>query len=182
MNDATAAAPPQRSTFVNVVAWILICFSMMQMLVLISLLPNAMHTTSSPGVMQQSMYADRSTEDFPLHAMLMPPYFQVLVVLYLACCAFMLVSSIGLLLRKNWARLLFIILLLLGIALMLGLGVFLVSLLYPALYTGLLAAFNGSLGSAIFSILFMLLSFSISFLLAWIIKRLLSAPIRAEFG
>lgn len=101
-----------RSTFVTVVGWLFVAFSGFG--TLIGVLQNLMlHLFFPLAQMRQDLPADAG----------LPPMFQFLAAhfawffaLALANNAAMLVASIGLLRRRNWARLLFIGLLVLGIA------------------------------------------------------------------
>jgi hypothetical protein len=178
-----------KSTFVTVVAWIFIALSSFGTIMSIS-----------QNIMIQIMLRGR---DMSHAALALPPgappfvalifaniqwfFLAVLLIMVLA-----LVSSIGLLRRLNWARLCFIGLMALAIAwqilgLVIQLAVF---SSMKALFSNVTAQGNpnvtvqGTLDMTMFivvAIMSVLFALGLSTIFGWIIKKLLSAPITAEF-
>lgn len=148
-----------RSTFVTVVAWIFIVLSGLG--VLISIMQNAM-----VWVMARDF-----GEGLPLVFKLIFPAILLLEVWWLA-------SAIGLLLRKNWARISFIVLLGLGILYMVGSTV-----TQWVLLARMPVSNDASFASIrlMMQIVTLVMALGVSLLFGWIIKRLRSVPIKAEF-
>jgi hypothetical protein len=97
-----------------------------------------------------------------------------------------LIASIGLLRRKNWARLLFIGLMAFGIVWSLG-GIVLQQFLFPEAPHGLLMddpgfALTFTPVLLIMKIASAVIAIGMSLLFGWIIRKLSSPVIRAEFG
>lgn len=173
----------QRSVFVTVVAWIFIALSGFG--TLISILQNILiQTAFSSAEFNQAMQAP-APPGTPPFAMFMATHMHWFFLLFLLASAFMLVSSIGLLKRWNWARLCFVGLMVLGIAWQLvGLGI------QFSMFSSMREQFSAAatqggpdmgpffVAIAVVSVLFALV-FGVLF--GWIAKRLLSAEIAAEF-
>lgn len=170
-----------RSSFVTVVAWIFIVLSglgtlvsimqniMIQVMFNATEMEKAMHAAPPPGV--------------PPFAAFMTSHFQLLFVAFLIISVSMLASSIGLLKRKNWARLIFICLMGLGILWNLG-GLVLQLTMYSSMQSSFANVPDAAdmksfmIAMAVFSVIFAL-GFSVLF--GWIAKRLLSPSIVTEF-
>ena len=104
-NSEIQAAP--RSTFVSVVAWVFIVFTGFG--TLMSLMQSIMfHTMFSMPEMQTAMDSADSTAGIPPYANFMFNHFELIFLLFFLMTLFALISSIGLLKRKNWARKVFI--------------------------------------------------------------------------
>lgn len=164
-----------RSTFVTVVSWIFIVGSGFATL-----------TTLMQNVMVHVMF---KTEEFSQVPQDMPPgaafifeNFQFIVLAFLLLSIVMLVSSIGLLKRKNWARWVFIIVLSLGIVWSLG-GILLQALLFPSMpelqqnprfdeFQTMQSVMQWFV--AIFGI-------GVAVLFGWIVKTLISDSVKREF-
>lgn len=181
-----------RSTFVTVVAWIFIILS--GFATFISLLQNVM-----VGFMPRAMF-DSAMQDSTF-ARVLPPagrfmftHLQLLVLCTLILTALMLAASIGLLNRRKWARLVFIGLLGFGIVYNLA-GL----VLEQSMMSSMTAQFpldsafsaDSTLRStaqqfdqmmAGFRIVMYVVTIGFAALFGWIIAKLLSRPIRAEFG
>jgi 4-amino-4-deoxy-L-arabinose transferase-like glycosyltransferase len=114
-------------------------------------------------------------------------HFQTLVLLMLVVCSAMLISSIGLLRRRNWARLLFIGLL--------GLGI-MYSIAALVLQQSMMSSFNASLPPdstfrqtgqdfrqmlGAMRVVMFVVAIGFVGVFAWIIAKLVSPPIRQEF-
>jgi len=121
----------------------------------------------------------------PPLATFMFTYFQLFFLAFLLVSALMLVSSIGLLKRWNWARICFVGLMGLGILWQLvGLGIQ-YSMLSPMQEQFASATTHGGpnmqpflIAMTVASVLF---AVGLGVLFGWIAKKLLSAPIAAEF-
>jgi hypothetical protein len=179
---------PPRSSFVTVVAWIFIILSALS--TLIGALQNLM-IRSMPFDQLQSALRDSMTAQIPGPARLMFSHFQLLLLATFVLSLLMLISSVGLLRRRNWARLLFMGLLILGIIYMIG-GLF----VQQSFMSSLTASFNAAAPQdstfraneqqfqSIFRVmrLFMIvLSLGIAAVFGWIVARLASPKIRLEF-
>lgn len=181
MDTYTGPSVPAKSTFVTVLAWIFIVLS--GFATLIGVMQN---------IMIQTMFADpkfneglsRMPPDAPAFASFMASNFRLFFAVMLACFALTLVSSIGLLKRRNWARLVFICIMTLGIIWNLG-GLalqFTMFSSFPPLpkESHESDAFQSMfIGFMIFGVA---VAIAFSALYAWIIKRLVSPSIVAEFG
>jgi len=101
----------KRSSFVNVFAWISIVFSGFG--ILIGILQNVMMQT----VMKDANFeqAIGQNENLPPLMKLMFENFELLVMGTLLMTIVVFIASIGLLKRKNWARIFFIVFLIVGI-------------------------------------------------------------------
>jgi len=164
-----------RSTFVTVVAWIFIIGS--GLATLMSLMQNIMI-----HVMFDKDKFSHLPEDTPTGAAFMFENFQIIFLAFLIICILMLVSSIGLLKRKNWARLVFIFILSLGILWSLG------SLILQAVFFSTMPEMAQGPEYQEFKTMQTLMqwftaiiSIGFAILFGWIIKRLLSGTVKQEF-
>ena len=186
--DQPGIAAPPRSSFVTVVAWIFIVLSAFS--TLIGALQNLM-IRSMPFDQLNSALQDSTAAQLPAPARVMFSHFQLFFLVTFLLSLLMLISSIGLLRRHNWARLAFIGLLVLGIIYLLG-GLF--------LQQSFMSSFNRSFSAAapqdslfranaqqfesfftamrVFMIVF---SLGIAGVFGWIVARLASAKVRTEF-
>lgn len=186
-----SSAPP-RSTFVTVVAWIFIILS--GFATFISLLQNLM-----VGYMPRDMF-DSAMQDSTF-ARVMPPaarfmfsHLQLLVLCTFILTGLMLAASIGLLHRRNWARLVFIGLLGLGIVYNLA-GLVLQQSMLSSMTSQVPFAAASNADSTFrstaqqfdqmlagFRVVMYVVTIGFAVLFGWIIAKLLSRPIREEFG
>jgi len=186
--DQPGIAAPPRSSFVTVVAWIFIVLSGFS--TLIGALQNLM-IRSMPFDQLNSALQDSTAAQLPAPARVIFSHFQLFFLVTFLLSLLMLISSIGLLRRHNWARLAFIGLLVLGIIYLLG-GLF--------LQQSFMSSFNRSFSAAapqdslfranaqqfesfftamrVFMIVF---SLGIAGVFGWIVARLASAKVRTEF-
>lgn len=177
----TSTIEPARSEpwskFVTVVAWVFIVFtgiaallSLMQSVVLFGYI--------GPDLVGRYF---EDPENMPAFTRLIVQAFPLLLVVNLTASVVTLVSSIGLLKRKNWARVVFIGMMLFGIVYQFGCLIYMWSLMHIiyrqisdesqiGYHVRLIQA--GSLVSALIGCL----------LLVWILRRLKSAELREEFG
>ncbi len=165
-------SPAERSTFVTVLAWVLIVLSGFGSLM--TLLQNVVLFFVFPFA---EMSATAIEADEPLWARFIYLWF----VLALLVCATTLVGSIGLLQRKSWGRRLVVTILGLGVVWCLvaaPLGHFMMQM--PADFGEVDPGLRRmQTVTTVFSAVFGLL---LAGLFGWLVKRLLSAEVRAEFG
>ena len=174
----------QRSAFVTAVAWIFTALAGFS--TLIALLQNIMLSVMFSGEEFRAAAREaQAAQDMPAVFRFMFENFRYLFLAFLVLSATTLVSAIGLLLRKNWARLLFI-----GI---MGLGILwnLSSLALPFVMSSLIPEIpahappdfqNGfKVMWTIMTVFSVIIGLAIAAVLAWIIKRLVSEEIRREF-
>ena len=170
-----------KSNFVTVLAWIFIVLS--GFATLIGVLQN---------IMVQTMFADPQFNESlskvpsgaPASAAFMANNIRLMFAIALGVFATTLVSSIGLLNRRNWARIIFIGIMGLGILWNIGGLVFQFIMFSSFPPTSQAphepAAFQSMfVGMLVFGAC---LAIAISVLFGWVIKRLVSKPIAAEFG
>lgn len=113
--EAAPIQPPQPSTFVNVLAWIFIVLA--GFTTCISILQNIMiHTLFPREEMQQAMQQAEHNQQIPPYFEFMFNHFDLFFAAFLVISATTFIAAIALLKRKNWARILFIGLMALGIA------------------------------------------------------------------
>ena len=171
----------ERSTLVTVVAWIFIVLA--GFATLISLLQNIMIQTMFDGSqMDQALQARPA--DMPAISFFIASHMRLFFVLFLLMSAVTLAASVGLLLRRNWARLAFVAIMILAIVWNLG-GLLVQAMMIP----GMLDKFAEAPGppdmQPFLYVMFgvtVLIAVGISVLFAWIAKRLLSPAVRGEFG
>ena len=178
---------PARSTFVTVVAWIFIALDGMTAFILT--IQNIVVNTIFPLA---QLHAGMAKAEATGH---LPPYFSAvfehLRPLLLAClllALIKLVAAIGLLRRVNWARLLFITLLALGIAWSFAgivLQHFLLSSMLemprpPNAPQDFETAFRGMM--IVIRVFSAMMAIGFAVLYAWMIRKLVSPAIAAEFA
>lgn len=190
MTPPTLARP--RSTFVTVVAWVFIILS--GFTALISLLQNLMVAYMPRDLFDTAMQDSTFARVIPPAARFMFSHFQLLLLCMFILVALMLAASIGLLQRRNWARLVFIGLLGLGILYNLA-GL----VLQQSMLSSMTAQFpldsavsaDSNLRSTVqqfdemmagFRVVMYVVTIGFVALFGWIIAKLVSRPIREEFG
>src|SRR5512140_685495 len=179
---ATRPTPP-RSTFVTVLAWIFIVLG--GMATLMSLLQNIMVALLFRPEMMMEAAKDLPKDEGPAAlASFMIMNFRLFFLLFLVLSALTLASAIGLLLRRNWGRMLFVALMVIGMAWNI------VALGLMFLFFGAMADLpsRGGADAQAFQVFFLFgaainVLFVVGFtvLFGWIVKRLLSPDIRREF-
>ena len=169
-----------QSTFVTVLAWIFIALSGLG--TFIALLQNIVINTVFPfEQMSSTLTQDPNT---PPMAIFMFEHLRLLFFAFLAVSTATLVVAIGLLRRRNWARLTFVAFLALSIVWNVA-GLFLQHAMMgsmpplPKAPPEFAQDFQ-AMASRIF-IVGVVMSVGFSVLYGWLIKRLLSPQIRAEF-
>jgi len=167
-----------QSTFVTVLAWIFIILSAFS--TLISALQNLMFFLIFPKFrMDEILQTPELASKIPPIHRFMFSHVQLLMPAMLLIFVLTLVSAIALLKRKNWARIVFIALMSLGI-------VYSVAMLF--LLPGFSEQMPHGPGSQEFGVAFSIMrvfvtafSLGLAALFGWIMWKLLSRPIRAEF-
>jgi hypothetical protein len=171
-----------RSNFVTVLAWIFIVLS--GFCTVMAILQNVMVALvfNRPEV-QQSMQASQA-HGAPPFAQFMFGHMQWFFLGFLLFSALLLVTSIGLLKRWNWARLVFIAFMVLSIAWSIG-SIGLQMMMMSSMQADVSAMPQAPVDFRAFQIVVTgmsaLFALAFSVLYAWIIKRLASAPVIAEF-
>ena len=164
-----------RSTFVTVVAWIFIVLS--GYAVAVSLLQNVMVHL----VFKQEAIPPMN-HDMPVAASFMFDHMQLVVFAILLVFITGLIASIGLLKRKNWARIIFIVFLSLGILWSLSTIV-----LQAVFFSSMPEMPHGPRREGFQAMQTIMQWFLAVFaigtvvLFGWIVKRLTSEPVRREF-
>jgi len=174
-----------RSSFVTAVAWVFIVLS--GFATFISLLQNIMLAFMPQDLFNQALQDTTFTHAMPSAGRFMFAHFHAMVLAMFGVVATTLLSSIGLLRRSNWARLVFIGLLALGV---------LYNIVVLFVQQAMVSSFNApfaadtALGAAGHQVQEMMqgmrvamIVFELAFaaIFVWIIVKLVSPSIRAEF-
>ncbi len=174
----------QRSEFVTVVAWIFIVLSGFGVLIMIMETTMFWAIPFDEIIKQGAALNKNQPQVSPVFFITLMRWFVVLIMLLQA---WMLASSIGLLMRKNWARISFIVLLAIGLVWN-GLGLIFGLLAMVGIHfvfnsgampTGMPPGFQGMMQVFMFMSLIIGIAFMVLF--GWIIKKLVSDKIRREF-
>jgi len=175
-----------RSTFVTVVAWIFIVLAGFS--TLIAILQNVMFAFVFPmHEMKLPEIDPRTGKETPALLLFFFDHIQLLFVGFLAASAATFVAAVGLLKRKNWARLLFMALMALGIAWNAA-GLLLLIPFHSMVSGATMAANQPGLPRGfetmwtVMVVINTLIVAGFIWLFAWIIKRLASEPVRREFA
>ena len=189
MSSTESRLPADRSDFVTVLAWIFIGLGGLSTLMSVAqyIMFNFM---MSIGQMQDAMNGATTRADLPPTAEFMFGHFRQLIGAFFLLSLITLIASFGLLRRWNWARLVFICLMALGIVWNLaGLvlqRVVMSSMLstMPMLPPNASPDFRAQFESMMtgMQILAGIFALGFSILFGWIIKRLMSTEIRREFA
>jgi hypothetical protein len=189
MSSIDGSTQPQRSDFVTVLAWIFIGLGGLSTLMSVAqyIMFNFM---MSIGQMQDAMNAETARGDFPPAAEFMFGHFRQLIGAFFLLSLVTLVAAVGLLRRRNWARLVFICLMALGIVwnlaglvlqrVMMSSMLSTMPMLPPNAPPDFRAQFETMMTGMQIVVAIFALGFSVLF--GWIIMRLMSAAIRREFG
>lgn len=174
--------PTPKSGFVNVLAWIFIVIS--GFATFISILQNIMIFLLFPrDQMREVMQQAPNAGQIPVFTRLMMSHMEWFFFGFFLVSAVTLVSAIGLIKRKNWARLLFIALMALGIVWNLG-GLGLQFTMFSSMQNMAHKAAPPEFQTmmTIMKVAMVLIALAVSALFAWIIRKLTSPPIKAEFS
>lgn len=182
MSEQPSQAIPVRSTFVSVVAWVFIVLT--GFATLISVLQNLMINTVIPWD-QMTIPPDQGGDHIPPIARFVLTHFRLIFLSFLVLVSAAFATSIALLKRRAWARIVFVAMLGLGIVLHLSGLVIQFSLMSVAdtLPPNAPPDFaEGFTRMVMFMRVFAVVwTLAICALFGWIIKRLLAPEIRAEF-
>jgi len=180
---ATVAATPTRSTFITVLAWLSIIGAAGATLV--SLMQAAMYFLIFRDKIAAVQGHWPGTEQMPGLAQFFFSHPEIFIAAFWSLSVLTFIAAIGLLWRKNWARLYFIAVLALGIVWNLA-SLWLQHLVLsvasttmrnaPAEFTRQAEVFE-----TIISIVSVAIAVGTAVLFAWLITRLLSRAVRAEF-
>jgi len=170
-----------RSSFVTVLAWIFIVGG--GFTTFISILQNVMLTFFFPA---DQIQMAKGAENMPAVALFMLNHMRLFFAAFLVLSLTVFVSSIGLLKRKNWARVIFIGLFVLGILWNVG-GLFLQNAMFsamPAPSPDAPEEFKAQMESMahVMLVFSFVMAVGMSVLFGWLIKRLASPAIRREFA
>lgn len=185
MSSMQSPYPDGRSEFVTVLAWVFIGLSGLATLIaVLQYLMFGMMMSFAP--MQDAMNDAQARGDVPPAAAFMFGHFRQLIGAFFLLSLITLIASVGLLKRRNWARLLFICLMALQIAGSIA-GLFLQRLLLagmPVLPPNMPPDFSSQMERMMSGMQVVGAIFTLGFcvLYGWIIYRLMSAPVRAEFS
>ena len=164
MNASTSAmsVPVSRSTLVSVLGWLGILLGAL---------------TAFSALVQFSFFGTLAETPAPDMQPIQEPvfrWFQGITVVNLAVAGFMIYTGYALWKRRNWARVTYIVLFVIGIvANVIGVSL---AALFSSLFSQVGAAFG-----AVFVVV-ALLSLGVALLFGWFIKRLNSAPVKSEFA
>ena len=103
---------PQRSTFVTVLAWIFIVLT--GMATFVSIIQNLMAMMMFNTATMAPIEPRAGEEDIAAIVTFVFGNIRLFFLAMLVLCALMLAASIGLLMRRNWGRMLFIAMMILG--------------------------------------------------------------------
>jgi len=173
-----------RSTFVSVVAWVFIVLGGFS--TLIAVLQNIMIAVVFPRAgMRQAMAQADNMQQMPAVFRFLFDNFQLWFAAFLVLSLLTLVSAIGLLRRKNWARLIFIGVMVIGVLWNVGglVMMFFLAGTFPPMsdQTPQDIREQMELMQKIMLVVSSLIGLAVAGLFAWIIKRLVSEDIRREF-
>lgn len=176
----------QRSTLVTVVAWFLIVLGGFG--ALMGILQNVFIHLALPADAFQIPLEAEQTKQIPGFAKFMIMNISVIFAIFIVIPLLMFSSGIGLLKRKNWARLTVIIIMWLGVvwnlASLVIQFIFFSQIPMPENVSAQLQSQMKSMESMqqIMSIVSTIFSLALSVLFAWIALRLSSPKIKVEFG
>ena len=173
----------QKSTFVTVVAWIFIVLSGLGLLILI--MDTAIFWTFPfERIMEQSATLNPNQPQLPAEVMTAIVRWALVVMLLIQ--VWVLASSIGLLQRKNWARISFIVIMVIGLVFnglyllvefMAIIGIHFIGKM--AVPPGMPPEFQSFM--QVFMIMFIIFTIAMLVLFGWIVKKLVSEDIHKEF-
>jgi magnesium-transporting ATPase (P-type) len=170
---------PQRSTFVTVLAWIFIVMAGIG--TFISILQNIMLYKMFPREeMNKAMQQPDLVDQMPTFAQFMFSHIELFFLAFLIVVTVTFISAIALLKRKNWARIVFIVIMSLGIMWNIF-GVIMQYIMFSSLPTEIIPPPEFESMMTIMKIASLIMATAFCVLFGWIIKKLSSAKIKAEF-
>ncbi len=167
------------SILVIVIAWIFIIFS--GFAVVISLMQNLIMYMLFP-IDDMSRIIVTSVEEMPDYLRFIFTHMRIMLFIFFALSLAAFVSSIGLLLKKKWGRIIFIIILITGIVWLIVSSILLHYFIaaVPDFPNRALAS-DMEMALKSFQILMAVMSVTIGVFFLWVIKKLITSPIREEF-
>ena len=182
--DPSGSTVP-RSSFVTSLAWTFIVLA--GLTTLIAVVQNLMigMMFPAPEQFEGAMRQSHGSQAVPPFVIFMFRHFRLLFASFLAVSALMLVASVGLLKRRNWARLVFIGLLVLGVVWNVA-GAFLPYFVLPSFPQPPATAppelqANFKVMTNIVMGITVVVALVFAGLFAWLARRLMSAEVRREF-
>lgn len=175
---------PPRSGFVTGIAWTFIILG--GFATLIAILQNIMISVMLPADEMREAFNRPGAEAMPAFARFMVENFRLFFIATLTLSAVSFAAGIGLLKRKNWARITVNALLALGIIWNLA-GLIIPFVIFPS-FPPIPANAPAGFGDSFETMTKVMMGFMVvitivfSVLFAWTIKRLCAADIRREFG
>jgi hypothetical protein len=183
VQDQSGLVPPVRSNFVTVLAWIFIAFA--GFATFIALLQNVMINLMLP-LDDIHMRASMDAAKMPAFFAFAIDHLRWFFLIFLLVSATTLVAAIGLLRRWNWARLVFVAILGLGIVWNIGgialQQVMMSSMPMPPPNAPKDIAHGFDVMAKIIVIFSALMGIGFSVLYGWLIQKLFSPAIRSEFS
>lgn len=185
MNAQQNFEPGQRSTFVTALAWIFIVLGGFSTLMALGQSVIFYNVVAQPEF-QQMIASVETAPKVPAFVILVFSKLSYIFLGVLLVSVANLVSAIGLLLRKNWARLMFIAMMALGIVWNLG-GIALQIWMRSWIPSLLVAAPQEEVAPFIaaltmITIISAVIALAFCALFGWIILRLVSPAVKREFG
>jgi len=171
----------EKSKFVTVVAWIFIVVA--GFATFISILQNIMINLMFPiEKMTEALNEAEAQEHIPFLFRFLFSNIRIFFFGFLVISATTFVSAIGLLKRKNWARIIFIIILSLGILWNIS-GLFMQHLMFSSMpeLPNQEGVNQFKVMMNIMRVFTLIMAIGISILFGWIIKKFTSQRIKAEF-
>jgi hypothetical protein len=183
MNDSfTFPVETQRSNFVTVLAWILIVLA--GFATFIAVIQNVMLSFMLPmDQMQKAMNDPQTSEQIPAFIRFIFSNVRVFFLVFLGVSSITFISAIGLLKRRNWARIIFICIMALGI-LWNVFGLLMQHWLFSSMQSEIppgAAEPQFATMIPVMRIFSFILVIGMCVLFGWIIKKLASRKIKAEF-
>ena len=181
----TATQSPSRSTFVTIVAWTFIAIAGFASL--IAVIQALMFVFIFPVDQFPPPESVKGLEEMPAFFRFMFHHMKWFFAFFWTLSVVTLVCAIGLLLRRNWARLAFVAIMAIGIVWNLSgiwlQGQIMSSFPKPPVHDPRAAEFQAGFETMMTIMRFAMAAFAIaiSALFAWIIKRLLSRSVKVEF-
>ena len=183
METQTTAPSSSRSTFVTVTAWVFIVIASFS--TLISVLQNVMLNIMTSF---ENIPPPRGplAEQMPAYVGFMAEHVRLFFLSFLIVSVATLAAALGLLRRKNWARLTLIGILSIGVAW--NVAAFILQQRIFSSADGVRpnapSAFSAEFDqmTSVMLVFSTVMAAGFALLFAWLIKRLLSRPVRAEFN
>ena len=176
--------PMQKSNFVTMLAWVFIAFA--GFATFISLMQNIMVSLLIPlDKLQEAITSAGAKEQVPAAFIFLFSYVRLFLFSFLIVSSLTLITSIGLLKRKNWARIVFIAIMMFGILWNIA-GVLFQQFVFTSfpkmpVRTDVPVP-NFEVFLTVIKVFSAVIAAGLSVLFGWIIKKLTSPDIRQEFG